>query len=153
MDAVGLELDAKRVGHRLEAELRDGVRPEEGQRARPGDRPDEHDPAARRPDGGRQRLGHRELADDVHLELAAELVERQVLERRGDRDAGVVDEPVQTLADRLPRAAIASASVTSRISSVVPAGAAPCSRTPAKTFQPPRASRPRRPRRCPKRRQ
>src|SRR5690349_3243298 len=38
-------------------------------------------------------------------------------------------------------ASIAPESVTSRISSFVPAGALPSSRTPAKTFQPPRARR------------
>src|SRR5581483_3075836 len=38
-------------------------------------------------------------------------------------------------------ASIPPGSVTSRISSVVPAGALPCSRTPANTCQPPRASR------------
>ena len=46
---------------------------------------------------GQQRLRHRQLADHVDLELAAQLVERDELERDRDRDAGVVDEPVQRL--------------------------------------------------------
>jgi len=42
-----------------------------------------------------QAWGHGELGDHVDLELAAELVERQELERAGGRDAGVVDERVE----------------------------------------------------------
>jgi len=40
-----------------------------------------------------QRLGDRVLADDVHLELAAQPLGGQELERRGHGDAGVVDQP------------------------------------------------------------
>ena len=50
---------------------------------------------------GKERLQHGDLPDDVHLELAAKLVERDELERRCDRDAGVVDEAVQLAADDL----------------------------------------------------
>ncbi len=51
------------------------------------------------PQRGQERLHHGDLADDVHLELAAELVERDELERSRDRDPGVRDEPVQLGAD------------------------------------------------------
>ena len=83
--------------------LRRGVRPEEGERAAPADRPHEHDPALRSPQRGEERLRHGDLADDVHLELAAELVERDELERGRDRDPGVVDETVERPADLLDR--------------------------------------------------
>ena len=53
------------------------------------------------PKRGQERLHDGDLADDVHLELAAELVERDELERSRDRDAGVVDEAVE-LAGRRP---------------------------------------------------
>ena len=42
------------------------------------------------------------LTEDVHLELPAQLVQRDELERNGKRDARVVDEPVQ-LPDMLRR--------------------------------------------------
>ena len=42
------------------------------------------------------------LAEDVHLELPAQLIQRDELERNGKRDARVVDEPVQ-LTDMLRR--------------------------------------------------
>ena len=49
-----------------------------------------------------ERLRDRDLADDVHLELPAQLVQRDELERNGERDARVVDEAVQ-LPDALRR--------------------------------------------------
>ena len=78
--------------------------PRKGNALVPRDRADQDDAAAGRPHGGQKRLRDRELADDVDLELAAELVERQVLERRRDGDAGVVDEAVEPLADHAGRA-------------------------------------------------
>jgi hypothetical protein len=50
-------------------------------------------------------LDGRYLADDVHLQLAAKLVEGHELEWRRDRYPGVGDEAVQTGADRLGRRA------------------------------------------------
>ena len=41
------------------------------------------------------RLGHRDLADDVDLELTAQVVERHALHRAGHDDAGVVDDGVE----------------------------------------------------------
>ena len=40
-------------------------------------------------------LRNADLADDVHLELPAELFQRDELERDGERNARVVDEAVQ----------------------------------------------------------
>ena len=65
------------------------------------------------PERGQHRLEHGDLADDVHLELTAELVERDELERRRDRDARVVDEPVELRPDLLQQTQSALASVTS----------------------------------------
>ena len=81
--------------------LRRRVRAEERKRAPAADRAHEHDAPPRPPERGQERLQHGDLPDDVHLELAAKLVERDELERRRDRDAGVVDEPVQLGADDL----------------------------------------------------
>src|SRR5262249_3093255 len=57
-----------------------------------------------------ERLRHGDGADHVHLELAAELVEVDELERRADADPGVVHEPAQALAAErrlhLPRRAL-----------------------------------------------
>jgi hypothetical protein len=46
---------------------------------------------------GRRWSRDAERADDVHLELGAQPVERERLERDGDRDAGVVHQPVKEL--------------------------------------------------------
>ena len=80
MDAVGRELDAQRVGHRLERVLRHRVGAEERQRALARDGADDDDAPPRRPESRQERLRHGQLPDDVHLELAAKLRERQVLE-------------------------------------------------------------------------
>ena len=53
---------------------------------------DVHDPPARGAQLGQERLRHGDLPDQVDLELAAEVVDRLVLERRRDGDARVVDE-------------------------------------------------------------
>ena len=76
MDAVGGELDAQRVRHRLERVLRHRVRAEEGQRAAAGDGADDDDAAARVTHRRQERLRHGQLADDVHLQLVAQLLER-----------------------------------------------------------------------------
>ena len=76
------------------------------------------------PQRGQKRLHHGDLADDVHLELAAELVERDELERRRDRDPGVVDEAVAAPAPTATAAAaICSVSVTSSWSGSTPRAA------------------------------
>ena len=99
-DAPRRELDAKHVRERLERVLRRRVRTEERQRAATSDRAHEDDATARSPKRGKNRLEDCDLPDDVHLELVAQLVERDELERRRDRDAGVVHEPVELVADR-----------------------------------------------------
>ena len=40
-------------------------------------------------------LRHRDLPGHVHFELATERVERDVFQWPGDRDPGVVDEPIE----------------------------------------------------------
>ena len=95
--AGAAELAAQRVAQRLERELRRRVRPVQRQRDAAGDRRDVHDPPARAAQRGQARLRDRELGDDVDLELAAQLVQRHVFERSADRDARVVDEPVEAL--------------------------------------------------------
>ena len=89
-----------------------------------------------------------QLADDVHFELASKLCERQVLERGGDGDAGVVDEPVE------PLDALGGRSDGVRIGDVEEHllradGASPGFRTPASTRAPRSASGVRMPRRSP----
>ena len=67
------------------------------------DRADEDDPAAGGADRGQHRLRDRDLGDQVDLELAAEVVDRQRLQRPRDRDAGVVDQAVEAGAVRVLR--------------------------------------------------
>ena len=74
---------------------------EKRERAPPSDRAHQHNASLRAPKQWKERLQHGDLPDDVHLELAAKLVERNELERRCDRDAGVVDEAVQFAANDL----------------------------------------------------
>ena len=81
--------------------LRRRVRTEKRERAPPSDRAHQHHTSLRSAKRGKERLQHGDLPDDVHLELAAKLVERDELERRCDRDAGVVDEAVQLAANGL----------------------------------------------------
>jgi hypothetical protein len=67
----------------------------EGHRHAAADRADEDDPPASRADLRQQRLGHRDLGDQVDLELVAQVVELDRLQRRHHRNAGVVDEAVE----------------------------------------------------------
>ena len=101
VDPPRAELDAERVGDRLERVLRRCVRAEERKRAPAADRAHEDDAPARAAQRREERLRDRDLPDDVHLELVPELVERDELERRGDRDPRVVDEAVEGSSDRL----------------------------------------------------
>ena len=100
-DPPGLELDAEHVGERLERVLRRCVRAEERQCAPAPDRAHQDDAPPRASQRGKERLRDGDLPDDVHLELAAELVERDELERRRDRDPGIGDEAVELAADHL----------------------------------------------------
>ena len=94
------QLASERVAERLERVLRGRVRPVQRQRDEAGDRRDVHDPPAGAAQRRQAGLDHGELRDRVDLELAAQLVERHVLERARDRDPGVVDEPVEPLSSR-----------------------------------------------------
>ena len=112
------------VRERLERVLRRGVGAEERERAPPADRAHEDDAPARPAERRQERLQHGDLPDDVHLELAPELVERDELERRRDRDPALSTSPWSSgpTAPRRPRSA--RASVTSSSS-----GSTPCSRS------------------------
>src|ERR671911_243425 len=61
----------------------------------PPDRAHVDDPAAAAAQRREQRLRHRDMADEVDLELAPEHVERQQLDRAGLGGPGVVDEAVE----------------------------------------------------------
>ena len=73
--------------------------PRNGQRAPAADRAHEHDPPAGSPERRQDGLEHRDLPDDVDLELAAKLGEGHELERGRDSDARVVHEPVKLSSD------------------------------------------------------
>jgi hypothetical protein len=42
----------------------------------------------------KHRLSHRDLTDDIHFELTAQLLERDKFQRTADRDPRVIDEAV-----------------------------------------------------------
>ena len=81
-DAERLQLQSQRIRHGLESVLRRGVGREERQRAPAGDRAHEDDPALRAAQRRQEGLRHRDLPDEIDLELVAELVDRDELERR-----------------------------------------------------------------------
>src|SRR5690606_923364 len=89
----GAQLDPERVGDSLERVFRCRVRAGEREGEEPGDRADENDAARVTAEEREERLRDGDLADHVDLELAAQLFGREELERAGDRDPGVVDEP------------------------------------------------------------
>ena len=101
LDPERAHLKPQRVADRLDRVLRGVVGGEEGKRPPAADRGHEDDPAAGGADHLEQRLGHRDLADHVDLELAPQLVELQRLDRPGDGDARVVDQCRQPPAGRL----------------------------------------------------
>ena len=76
------QFEAERVAERLHAELRCAVGPVEREHEQAADRPDVDDAAVAPSDQRQERLGHRDGADQVDLELAAEVVERLELDRR-----------------------------------------------------------------------
>ena len=112
---------------------------------RPADRGDEDDRAPALADQRQERLGDGDLADQVHLDRVAEVVDRDELDRAAAADAGVVDEPDQpVLADRALDLRLAVAIERSLVTSIVigvsrsePSFfrmlASFCLRTPAKT--------------------
>ena len=83
--------------------LRRRIRAEERQCAAPSDGAHENDASAAAAERGEKRLQHGDLADDVDLELPTQLVERHELERRRNRDPGVVDEPLELRPDGIHR--------------------------------------------------
>src|SRR6476659_7654195 len=102
-DAPRCELDAQRIGDCLQRMLRRRVWTEKGQRAPASNGADQHNASPRAPKQWKARLQHGDLPDHVDLELAAELVERDELERRCNRYAGIVDEAVQLATNDLGR--------------------------------------------------
>ena len=149
------QLDPQRVGDRLDRVLGGAVGRRVGHHHFAADRGDEHDPplrpAQRRQQGARER--HR--AEDVDLELAAQLVAGEDLHRAAGADPGVVDERIQASARRRActsalAASICCSLVTSSSSGSIrplraprpPAARRPAAaRTPASTFQPARDRR------------
>ena len=115
----------------------------------PADGRHEDDPALGRTDPWEHRLGDGHLADDVHLELAAKVLERQPLDRPADGDPGVVDHCVQPVGqyavecrDVLCRGDVQPRSdVLGRPRAVSSGSASESRRTPAITSQPAAASR------------
>ena len=85
-------LHAQRVGERLQRELGRGVGAYEGRGHAPADRAHVDDAPSRDAEQRQHRLGHRDLADHVDLQLAAEISEGQELERPRHHDAGIVHE-------------------------------------------------------------
>jgi hypothetical protein len=141
VDAPRRELDAERVGHRLERELRHRIRAEQRQRVQPRDRAHVDHPSARRTQRREAELRHPQLPHDVHLDLAAKLVRRQELERARNRNACVVQEPVERV--QLQRRRIRH--VDEHLLRPFGRGAFPahaCEHTPASVAQAHRARRP-----------
>ena len=109
LHARGQELEPEGFGDRLDGVLGRDVGPEERKRWRPpADGSHENDAALATVDRRHKRLGDCELADNVHFELTAKLVDRYELERTLDRYPRVVDQarkrPVaESLADRAGR--------------------------------------------------
>ena len=91
----GRQLLAEDVADRLEPELGRVVGAEHLDRHQAADRGDEDDPATGGADRGQHRLRHRDLGGEVDVELTAEVLDRQRLQRPRDRDAGVVDQAVE----------------------------------------------------------
>ena len=99
------QLDAQRVADRLDRVLGGGIGSGERHRHSPADGGDEHDPPARGAQGGQQRLRDGDLAEHVDVELLAQVVRMDQLERAAVADAGVVDERVEATGRRLAVAA------------------------------------------------
>lgn len=59
-------------------------------------RADEDDAAAGGANQRQHRLGHRDLTGQIDLDLTAEVLDRDRLQRAGNRNAGVVDQTVET---------------------------------------------------------
>jgi len=90
------QLDAQRVADRLYRVLGGGVGSGERHRDAAADGRDEDDPSASGAQRGQHRLRDGDLADDVDVELAANVVDGNQLERTADADPGVVDERVES---------------------------------------------------------
>ena len=98
VDALGVELLAPDVSDRFDGELRRVVGARERRREHAADRADEDDPPAGPAHERQHGLRGGDLADHVDLELAAQVVERQQLQRRREADARVVDQAIQSAA-------------------------------------------------------
>ncbi len=111
LDPPGPELGPQAVADRLERELGGAVGPHEGGRDEAADRGDVDDPALVRAQHRQHRLGHGDVADQVDLELLADVVEVEELERPRVGAAGVVDERRRARAPRV-RSRIVSAAAS-----------------------------------------
>ena len=92
VDAPLPQLEPERVGDGLHGELRRAVCAVEREHEAAADRPDVHEPTLALADQGQERLRHRDVPEQVDLELRAEVVHRLELERAGPHDAGVVHQ-------------------------------------------------------------
>ena len=113
-DAPLAQLEAQGVAERLHAELGRVVGAVDGQDQASADRPDVDDPPVATPDQRQERLDDGQLADEVDLQLLAEVVQRLELERSGPDDAGVVDEARPGRARRRPRSTVSTARAIDR---------------------------------------
>ncbi len=90
-------LHAQGVGQPLEGELRCAVDPHHRRRDQAAHRGEEDHAAPRRPEPRQHDLAHRRLADDVDLELPAQLRRRHRLDRAADDDPGAIDDRIELL--------------------------------------------------------
>jgi hypothetical protein len=92
---AGVELLVQGARERDHGSLRGAVGCEARRRHRAGDRGEVDDPASRLAQGRDRRLRHEEEPAQVDVELEVEALQRQVLDRAADPDAGGVDEHVE----------------------------------------------------------
>ncbi len=100
LHAPRLELQAQRIADALQCELRAVVGTAHRRGDPAADRRDEHDPALGGAQPRQHGLGDGDLPEDVDLELATQLVERQPLDRSADEYARVVDDGVERRRER-----------------------------------------------------
>jgi hypothetical protein len=95
-----VELDPQGIGEGLDRVLGGGVGGGEGHRHPSTNRGDEHDPPLRRAQRRQHRLGDRNLAEHVDVELTLQILSLDQLQRATDPNARVVDQRVQAAARR-----------------------------------------------------
>jgi hypothetical protein len=142
------ELHPQGVGDPLERELGRVIGTEHRRGDQPAHRGDEHQTPARGAQARQGRLGDGHLADDVDVELTAQLGRGHRLERSGDDHAGVVDHGVEPVRQRVLERGDLLRVVMSTVTEVTRSGwavrrgsASSARRTPATTSQSAAASR------------